>query len=539
MSIKNKSYRYAHIGIFIMSIKRTVKLGSSLLLLIFILSSALSSFFIYKMQHNFTQVDVLSARYDDVLMARYQLAIMRSNVNYLLQDKDSRVADRNKLIQQNKKLAIMAKNTMETWVKEKKMTVAAQKDADDISTLFYSLIDRLVLAPNKLSTIDIKSNQFDQGFEHLDQLFERYIQTRNKNSIYLTHKQDSMVEFSIYSTIISLIILLIVLYFVLQWINKTFVSNLNTLSEILNKVGNADLVFSVPQVKNDEFGKLFSRVSDMQKALTSTIFSVKKEAMDIKGGAFKIASGNQELSSRTEEQSSALQQTAASMEQIKIAVANNTDNTIEANNIINQSTDIVMDGANVMKEAVLSMKKIEQGAVKVGEINDVINKLANQTNILALNAAVEAARAGEQGRGFTVVAAEVRNLAAKSAEAAKEISQVLKASINDVTYGTNLVNKSGECMQEIVSSISKVNKIMQGISLASEEQRLGVEQIAVAINQMDTVVQQNASLVDLAASSTMMLNDKAQVLMDNVAVFNIDDLEKEPEQKQELINEQE
>ncbi len=520
-----------------MSIKRTVKLGSSLLLLIFILSSALSSFFIYKMQNNFTQVDVLSARYDDVLMARYQLAIMRSNVNYLLQDKDSRVADRNKIIQQNKKLAIMAKNTMETWVKEKKMTVAAQKNADDISTLFYNLIDKLVLDPNKLATIKIKANQFDQDFEHLDQLFEKYIQT--KNSLYLTHKQDSMVEFSIYSTIISLIILLIVLYFVLHWINKTFVSNLNTLSEILNKVGNADLVFSVPQVKNDEFGKLFSRVSDMQKALTSTIFSVKKEAMDIKGGAFKIASGNQELSSRTEEQSSALQQTAASMEQIKIAVANNTDNTIEANNIINQSTDIVMDGANVMKEAVLSMKKIEQGAVKVGEINDVINKLANQTNILALNAAVEAARAGEQGRGFTVVAAEVRNLAAKSAEAAKEISQVLKASINDVTYGTNLVNKSGECMQEIVSSISKVNKIMQGISLASEEQRLGVEQIAVAINQMDTVVQQNASLVDLAASSTMMLNDKAQVLMDNVAVFNIDDLEKEPEQKQELINEQE
>ncbi|WP_368940029.1 methyl-accepting chemotaxis protein [Proteus mirabilis] len=522
-----------------MSIKRTVKLGSSLLLLIFILSSALSSFFIYKMQHNFTQVDVLSARYDDVLTARYQLAIMRSNVNSLLQDKDSRDADSNKLIQQNKKLAIMAKNTIETWVKEKKMTVAAQKDADDISTLFYNLIDKLVLDPNKLATIKIKANQFDQDFEHLDQLFEKYIQTRNKNSLYLTHKQDSMVEFSIYSTIISLIILLIVLYFVLHWINKTFVSNLNTLSEILNKVGNADLVFSVPQVKNDEFGKLFSRVSDMQKALTSTIFSVKKEAMDIKGGAFKIASGNQELSSRTEEQSSALQQTAASMEQIKIAVANNTDNTIEANNIINQSTDIVMDGANVMKEAVLSMKKIEQGAVKVGEINDVINKLANQTNILALNAAVEAARAGEQGRGFTVVATEVRNLAAKSAEAAKEISQVLKASINDVTYGTNLVNKSGECMQEIVSSISKVNKIMQGISLASEEQRLGVEQIAVAINQMDTVVQQNASLVDLAASSTMMLNDKAQVLMDNVAVFNIDDLETEPEQKQELINEQE
>lgn len=261
----------------------------------------------------------------------------------------------------------------------------------------------------------------------------------------------------------------------------------------------------------------------MQKALTSTILTVKRETLEIKRGASEIASGNQELSARTEEQASALQQTAASMEEIKTAVANNTENTQEANEIINQSNDIVIDGASVMKEAISSMKKIEQGALKVGEINEVINNLASQTNILALNAAVEAARAGEQGRGFTVVAAEVRNLAAKSADAAKEISQILKASIKDVAEGTALVNKTGKHMQEIVSSITKVNNIMQGISLASEEQRVGIEQIAVAINQMDTVVQQNASLVDQGASSTMMLDEKAQVLMDNVAVFQIEE----------------
>ncbi|MER1962516.1 methyl-accepting chemotaxis protein, partial [Proteus vulgaris] len=331
------------------------------------------------------------------------------------------------------------------------------------------------------------------------------------------------VEFSLYSTIISLLILVFILCFVIIWVNKIFISNLHSLSDILNKVGKGELVFTLPKMRKDEFGELFFHVGNMQKALISTILTVKRETLEIKRGASEIASGNQELSSRTEEQASALQQTAASMEEIKTAVANNTENTQEANVIINQSNDIVRDGASVMKEAISSMKKIEQGALKVGEINDVINNLASQTNILALNAAVEAARAGEQGRGFTVVAAEVRNLASKSADAAKEISQILKASIEDVAEGTSLVNKTGEHMQEIVASIAKVNNIMKGISLASEEQRVGIEQIAVAINQMDTVVQQNASLVDQGASSTMMLDEKAQVLMDNVAVFQIEE----------------
>lgn len=511
------------IGIFIMSIKRSAKIGSSVLLLVFILSSALSSFFIYKMKNNFTQVETLLTRYTDVLMARYELATMRSNMNFLMQDTALTNAKDAEIIEKNKKLADSAKRAMEVWTKEKKVTVEAQKSADAIAKLFYNLVDRLIIASNTSGSINVNDEEFANDFDRLNILFDNYITIKAKNSASLINNQETMVNFSIYSTIISLLILVIVLYFVILWVNKTFISNLHTLSDILNKVGQGELVFTLPKMRKDEFGELFSHVGHMQKALTSTILTVKRETLEIKRGASEIASGNQELSSRTEEQASALQQTAASMEEIKTAVANNTENTQEANVIINQSNDIVIDGANVMKDAMLSMKKIEQGALKVGEINEVINSLASQTNILALNAAVEAARAGEQGRGFTVVAAEVRNLASKSADAAKEISQILKASIEDVAEGTALVNKTGEHMQEIVTSIAKVNNIMQGISLASEEQRVGIEQIAVAINQMDTVVQQNASLVDQGASSTMMLDEKAQMLMDNVAVFQIEE----------------
>ncbi|KGA57262.1 methyl-accepting chemotaxis (MCP) signaling domain protein [Proteus vulgaris] len=506
-----------------MSIKRTAKIGASVLFLVFIISSALSSFFIYKMKNNFTQVETLLTRYTDVMMARYELAIMRSNVNFLAQDTALANEKYIEIIEKNKNIAIRAKKTMGEWVKEKKVSIEAQQSVDAIAKLFYNLVDRLIVISNDPGAIKVKDKEFDQDFEKLNTLFDNYVAIKAKNSASLINNQKNMVEFSLYSTIISLLILVFILCFVIIWVNKIFISNLHSLSDILNKVGKGELVFTLPKMRKDEFGELFFHVGNMQKALISTILTVKRETLGIKRGASEIASGNQELSSRTEEQASALQQTAASMEEIKTAVANNTENTQEANVIINQSNDIVRDGASVMKEAISSMKKIEQGALKVGEINDVINNLASQTNILALNAAVEAARAGEQGRGFTVVAAEVRNLASKSADAAKEISQILKASIEDVAEGTSLVNKTGEHMQEIVASIAKVNNIMKGISLASEEQRVGIEQIAVAINQMDTVVQQNASLVDQGASSTMMLDEKAQVLMDNVAVFQIEE----------------
>lgn len=508
---------------FIVNIKKKSQIGSVILLLIFFISSGVSSFLIYKMQSNFVQVEALSTRFIDLQEARYNLAIIRSNINNFLQNKESDDAYRDKIIQQNKSLVTTSKSIITHWVKEKKMTDDAQKSAEKVAKLFNSLVDKLALSLNNTGSIVFNDKVFLADFNQLSSLFDNYFTITSKNNATISFQQSLMTKISVFSTVLSFVITSILLYLVIRWVNKTFIFNLNLLSEILKKVGEGNLIFTLPNKRDDEFGTLFLHVSEMQSALTSTIFTVKKETLEMKKEATDIASGNQELSSRTEEQASALQQTAASMEEIKTAVANNTENTVLANDITTEANSIAMDGSSIMKDAINSMKKIENGAVKVGEINDVINSIASQTNILALNAAVEAARAGDQGRGFRVVAAEVRNLAAKSAEAAKEIHQIIKESMADVSYGTVLVNKTGEHMEAMVSSITKVNKIMQGISLASEEQRLGIEQIAVAINQMDTVVQQNASLVDQSATSTMMLDEKAQLLMDNVAIFQIEE----------------
>ncbi len=507
---------------YFMSIERSAKVGSIILLAIFLLSSVLSSFFIYRMQENFASLDSLNTRLNSVQEARYELATIRSHVNYLMLLKT--MTDENKqetiksLVAEAKELAEKSKATITHWVGVKKISPDAQRNSEQLSVLFYYLLDELI-AP--IDTLDYTESNLSSDFNRLSDLFDEYLIITKGVNDDIKAQQAWMVQLSLYTTIIALGIILVLLYIVIRWVNKTFIFNLNTLSAILQKVGEGDLSFTLPKKRNDEFGTLFSNVGDMQTALTSTIQLVKEEALEIKKGSAEIASGNQDLSSRTEEQASALQQTAASMEEIKIAVVNNTDNAILANSITAETRDLAIDGSNIMNDAINSMKKIEVGTLKVAEINDVVNNIASQTNILALNAAVEAARAGEQGRGFTVVATEVRNLAARSADAAREINQIIRESVADVAHGRELVNKTGEHMQEIVSSITKVSDIMQGISIASEEQKVGIEQIAVAINQMDSVVQQNAALVEQGATSTMILDEKAQNLTDKVSIFKV------------------
>jgi methyl-accepting chemotaxis protein len=235
----------------------------------------------------------------------------------------------------------------------------------------------------------------------------------------------------------------------------------------------------------------------------------------------QIAAGNDDLSQRTEEQAASLQETAASMEQLTATVKQNTEHARTAQSLAGSAQEVVGRGTLVVGDAVQTMDRIDRSSQKIAEITGIIEGIAFQTNILALNAAVEAARAGEEGRGFAVVAGEVRSLAQRSAAAAKEIKTLIGESVEHVASGAQYVRSAGVTMSEIGDSISRVNTIITEIANASEEQRDGIEQVNLAVSQMDQVSQQNAALVEEAAAAAMSLTEQADALRDAVGVFKV------------------
>ena len=259
----------------------------------------------------------------------------------------------------------------------------------------------------------------------------------------------------------------------------------------------------------------------MQENLAQMAGNVRSGSESVATASAQIAQGNNDLSQRTEEQASALEETAATMEQLSTNVRNNADNASKANELAVNASQVALKGGEVVNEVVQTMKGINDSSKRIADIIGVIDGIAFQTNILALNAAVEAARAGEQGRGFAVVATEVRSLAGRSADAAKEIKGLINASVERVEQGTTLVDQAGVTMSEVVDSIKLVTQIMGEISAASSEQSLGMHQIDEAIHQMDTVTQQNAALVEEMASAATSLTEQARTLVDSVGVFKI------------------
>ncbi|MFZ1873369.1 MAG: methyl-accepting chemotaxis protein [Chania sp.] len=309
------------------------------------------------------------------------------------------------------------------------------------------------------------------------------------------------------------------------WVHRGFrhrlVLPLLQISEHLQKIGSGDLREVIEVKSSNEIGQLFASLQKMQHELTATVQQVRDGVESINLGTQEIAAGNTDLSSRTEQQASALTETAASMEQITATVQQNADNANQASGMINQTANIAREGGEIMGSVVSKMQVISNSAQKVGDIINVIDSIAFQTNILALNAAVEAARAGEQGRGFAVVAGEVRNLAQRCALSAKEISTLVMGVANDVAEGVQLVEKAGNTMADIVSSVDKATVIMENITCASEEQSKGVVQVGVAITQMDQVTQQNAALVEQVATTAANVEEQAVVLAQAVAVFQL------------------
>lgn len=291
-------------------------------------------------------------------------------------------------------------------------------------------------------------------------------------------------------------------------------------AEVANRVAAGDLSVEV-EVKEKDSSSLLAAMKRMQESLVKIVSEVRSGTESIGTGTQEIASGNVDLSQRTEEQASSLEETASSMEELTSTVKQNAENAKQANQLAIGASAVAVKGGAVVGQVVATMSSINESSKKIADIISVIDGIAFQTNILALNAAVEAARAGEQGRGFAVVATEVRNLAQRSAAAAKEIKGLIGDSVDKVGAGTKLVDEAGKTMQEIVTAVKRVTDIMAEITAASHEQSQGIEQVNQAITQMDEVTQQNAALVEQAAAAAESLEEQAQQLMQAVSAFNI------------------
>ena len=357
-----------------------------------------------------------------------------------------------------------------------------------------------------------------------DEMEATFNQWRVENNRFLQEAAaENQSSFAGMQWTLGIILLVVIAAIVFIWLGlqHLLLKPLHNVMQHIRVIAGGDLTHAIPSSGRNEMSQLASGLHEMQQSLINTVRAVHNSTDSIYTGAGEISAGNNDLSARTEQQAASLEETAASMEELTATVKQNTDNARQAAQLAKTASDTAARGGEVVSNVIRTMDDIADSSKQIAHILSVIDGIAFQTNILALNAAVEAARAGEQGRGFAVVAGEVRTLASRSAQAAKEIKGLIENSVSRVSTGSHQVAEAGDTMKEIVSAVTRVTDIMGEIASASDEQSRGIEQVSLAVSQMDSVTQQNASLVQESAAAAVALEEQASQLRQAVAVFRL------------------
>ena len=422
-----------------------------------------------------------------------------------------------------------------------KVTVAAFKELDaslttegeraqfdKIAKIRLDLRDLRAKAEKNLDLDDFNARTdfafgpYAQGADAYYAAFDGLIEYQRSRLEGIKQKAEAM---RAQSTMIGWSVAMVLLLFgvlLARWLVKDITAPLLRSVQVAESIGNGDLTASTHTPRGDELGQLLNALNSMATKLRTVIGDVRQGVDSVSSAAGQIASGNQDLSARTEQTAANLQQTAASVEEMSASVNQAADTSRQANQLATTAVQAAERGGEVVQQVVQSMAQINTSSRKINDIIGVIDGIAFQTNILALNAAVEAARAGEQGRGFAVVAGEVRSLAQRSAEAAKEIKVLIEASVRSVDVGAVQVQQAGTSMEEIVASVRRVTDLIGEITASSSEQREGFGQVNTAVSNLDQMTQQNAALVEESSAAAAAMNEQAQMLMRSVSVFKID-----------------
>ncbi|RVU75253.1 methyl-accepting chemotaxis protein [Pantoea dispersa] len=474
---------------------------------------------------NFEEAQVSTVNNNAMQDAMFNLNGSLAQIHSMLLQKALERPVSQQAVEQVRERLVLARRGMDTYIgtpfnsdEEQAAANALDKQFDLVMAIAQNNLNSL---DNPLSVIEGLRHEIDNRNlmrERLAQYSE--INDRYNRQLIETAEGDyrQMVGMAIVMLLISALLLLLARI----WVKRLLVTRMAETTVSIQRIAQGDLTQRIDAGNENELGLMLKELEAMRLSLISTVSGIREGVGRIYANAQEIANGNNNLSSRTEEQASALQQTAASMEEIKTTVRQNADNAHNARQLADSASKNARSGGEVMTRLEEIMQQISKSSRQIADINGVIDSIANQTNILSLNAAVEAARAGEQGRGFAVVAEEVRNLARRSADAAKEINELIVNTVAIMETGTLQVSNASSVMRDIVSSVSQVTDIMGEITLASDEQSAGINQIAQAVNEMDLVTQQNATLVEEAAAAASNLESQSETLENIVSQFALD-----------------